>query len=44
MSDKRKKMILAVAVIFAVNIFVIALAQKASADLYKRGMSGDMVA
>ena len=37
-------MILAVAVIFAVNIFVIALAQKASADLYKRGMSGDMVA
>lgn len=36
-------MILAVAVIFAVNIFVIALAQKASADLYKRGMSGDMV-
>ena len=44
MSDKRKKLILAVAVIFAVNIFVIALAQKASADLYKRGMSGDMVA
>ena len=31
MSPERKKLILALAVIFAVNIFIIALAQRASA-------------
>lgn len=43
MSVKRRKLILALAVIFAVNILIIALAQTASAGLYKKGMSGDMV-
>ena len=43
MSAERKKLILAIAVIFAANIFIIALVQYASADLYKRGSSGDMV-
>lgn len=43
MSPERKKLILALAIVFAVNIFVIALAQSASADLYKRGASGDVV-
>ena len=42
MSVKRRKLILALAVIFAVNILIIALAQTASAGLYKKGMSGDM--
>jgi N-acetylmuramoyl-L-alanine amidase len=42
-SVKRRKLILALAVIFAVNILIIALAQTASAGLYKKGMSGDMV-
>jgi N-acetylmuramoyl-L-alanine amidase len=35
--------VLALAVIFAVNIFIIALAQHASADLYKKGSSGPTV-
>ena len=43
MSKERKKLILALAVIFAVNIFIIALAQYASADLYKKGSSGAAV-
>lgn len=43
MSRERKKFILAVAIIFAINIFVIALAQSASADLYKKGSSGETV-
>jgi len=43
MSRERKKLILAVAVIFAINIFVIALAQSASADLYKKGSTGETV-
>ena len=43
MSAERKKLILALAVVFAVNIFLIALAQHASADLYKRGSSGAVV-
>lgn len=43
MSKERKKLILALAVIFALNIFIIALAQKASADLYKKGSSGSTV-
>ena len=43
MSAERKKLILALAVIFSANIFIIALVQYASADLYKRGSSGDTV-
>ena len=43
MSKERKRLILALALIFAVNIFIIALAQKASADLYKKGSSGATV-
>ena len=44
MSRERKRLILAAAVVFTVNIFIIALAQKASADLYKKGSTGDVVA
>lgn len=40
MSKERKKLILALAVIFAVNVFIIALAQNAWAELYKKGSSG----
>lgn len=43
MPAERKRLALALAVIFALNIFIIALAQSASADLYKRGSSGDVV-
>ena len=43
MSRRRKKLILTLALIFAVNILIIALAQSASADLYKKGASGGMV-
>jgi len=43
MSEEKKKLVLAVAVIFAVNIFIIALAQHASADLYKKGSTGPTV-
>lgn len=43
MTNERKKLILALAVIFAVNIFIIALAQSASAELYKKGSSGAAV-
>ena len=43
MSPERKKLVLALALIFAVNIFIITLAQKASADLYKKGSSGPTV-
>lgn len=43
MSKERKKLILALAVIFAVNIFIIALAQNAWAELYKKGSSGTPV-
>ena len=43
MSREKKILVLALAVIFAVNIFIIALAQSASADLYKKGSSGDVV-
>jgi N-acetylmuramoyl-L-alanine amidase len=42
-SSERKKLILALCIVFAVNIFLIALAQHASADLYKRGASGQVV-
>lgn len=43
MSVKKRKLILALAVIFAVNILIIALAQSALAGLYKKGSSGEMV-
>ena len=43
MSPERKKLILALAVIFAVNIFIIALAQRASAEIYKKGSCGAAV-
>ena len=43
MSPERKKLILALAVIFAVNNFIIALAQRASAELYKKGSGGATV-
>ena len=43
MSPERKKLILALAVIFAVNIFIIALAQRASAEIYKKGSGGAAV-
>lgn len=43
MSKERKKLILALAIVFALNIFIIALAQNASADLYKKGSSGSTV-
>ncbi len=43
MSAERKHLMLALAVLFAVNIFIIALAQSASADLYKKGNAGETV-
>ena len=43
MSAERKRLVLALAIIFALNIFLIALAQSASADLYKKGSSGELV-
>ena len=43
MSVQQKKLILAIALIFAVNLFIIALAQSADAALYKRGSSGATV-
>ena len=43
-SEERKKLILALAILFAVNLFIIALAQSASADLYKKGSAGEVVA
>ena len=43
MTRRQKKLILALAVLFALNIFIIVLAQSASADLYKKGSRGDVV-
>ena len=43
MSDKQKKLLRDLAIVFAVNLLLIALAQKAGADLYKRGSSGATV-
>ena len=43
MSKERKRLVMALALIFAVNIFIIALAQQAAADLYKKGSSGAVV-
>lgn len=42
-SGDRKKLILALTVIFTVNIFIIALARTASADLYRKGSNGQTV-
>ncbi len=44
MSRERKRLILALAIVFTLNIFIVALAQNAAADLYKRGATGDIVA
>ncbi len=43
MSKKRKKLLLALAAVFAVNLLAIALITGAHADLYKRGASGATV-
>ncbi len=43
MSKERKKLVLALALIFAVNILLISLIQTASADLYEKGSSGPVV-
>jgi N-acetylmuramoyl-L-alanine amidase len=43
MSAERKRLALALAIVFALNIFIIALAQSAFADLYKRGSNGPTV-
>ena len=43
MSKERKRLILAAAILFAVNIFIIAMAQSAAADLYKKGATGDVI-
>jgi N-acetylmuramoyl-L-alanine amidase len=43
MSVKRRKLILALAAVFAVNILIISLVQGASAGLYKKGSSGPTV-
>jgi len=43
MTDKQKKLLRDLAIVFAVNLLLIALAQKAVADLYKRGSSGATV-
>ncbi len=43
MSVEKKRLMLALAILFALNIFIIALAQRASADLYKKGSTGATV-
>ena len=43
MSKYRKKIILTLSVLLALNFFAFALSQQASADLYKRGSSGATV-
>lgn len=43
MNVRRKKLILAIALIFAVNILLIAMAQSANAALYKKGSTGPTV-
>lgn len=43
MSEKRKKLLLALALIFAVNVLLITLSARVNADLYKRGASGETV-
>lgn len=41
--ENRKKLILALTVLFTINIMILALAQTASAAVYKRGSSGEVV-
>ena len=43
MSTKRKKLVLAIVLLFTVNILIIALAQSAGADSYKVGSQGSTV-
>lgn len=43
MSKQRKKLILALAIVLAVNVFIISMAQSAAAELYKKGSSGATV-
>lgn len=43
MSKYRKKIILTLSVLLALNVFMLALSQQASADLYKKGSSGATV-
>ena len=43
LSGKRKKLLLVLAVVFAVNMLTITLASRIHADLYKRGASGATV-
>lgn len=43
MSKQRKRLVLALAIVFALNIFIISMAQSAAADLYKKGSSGATV-
>ena len=43
MSKYRKKIILTLCVLMSLNIFMLALSQQASADLYKKGSSGATV-
>ena len=43
MSIKQKKIVLAVALIFAVNLLIIAIAQSADAAVYRNGSSGATV-
>ena len=43
LSVKRKKLLLALAIVFAVNMLAITLASRVHADLYKRGASGAAV-
>ena len=43
LSTKRKKLILAIVLVFTVNILIIALAQSAGADSYKVGSQGQTV-
>lgn len=43
MSKQRKRLVLALAIVFAINVFVISMAQSAAAELYKKGSSGDTV-
>ena len=43
MSAKQKKLLIDLAIVFAVNVLLIAMAQRAAADLYKRGSSGTTV-
>ena len=43
MSEKQKKLLLALCLLFAVNMLTIVLVGRVHADLYKRGASGATV-